>query len=215
MKNILFDLDGTLTDPKVGITKSVQHALKAFQIKVEDPDTLCCYIGPPLNQSFMEYHKLTASQAQQAIVKYREYFADKGIFENEVYDGIEAMLTKLYKEGKRLFVATSKPEVFARRILEHFGLQGYFEDICGATLDLSRSTKDAVIRYALEKNEIWDLSDAVMVGDRRHDVEGAKAVGIKCIGVLYGYGTREELKKAGTDRIAQTVEELYDSIHEM
>lgn len=212
MNYILFDLDGTLTDPWIGITKSVQNAIRAFEIEVEDLRSLCCYIGPPLHQSFMEFHGLSADEAQQAITKYREYFADRGIFENDVYDGIEAMLAKLRKEGKKLIVATSKPEVFAIRILEHFGLRDYFEDICGATMDAARSSKEAVIRYALDKNNINDLRETVMVGDRRHDVEGAKAVGLSCIGVLFGYGSREELTLAGADHIAETVEELYDII---
>lgn len=212
MKYILFDLDGTLTDPKVGITKSVQYALKAFHIDEPDLDALCKYIGPPLRTSFIEYQGFSETQAEEALVKYREYFGDTGIFENEVYDGIKELLTKLQKAGKSLIVATSKPEIFARRILEHFELESYFTDVCGATMDNSRGTKEEVIRYAFEKNHITDHSLAVMVGDRLHDIEGAKKVGIASVGVLYGFGSREELEKAGADKIAETVQELYEVI---
>jgi phosphoglycolate phosphatase len=212
MKYILFDLDGTLTNPKVGITKSVQYALKAFHINEPDLDSLCKYIGPPLRTSFKEYQGFSEEQAEEALAKYREYFAVNGIFENEVYDGIRELLIKLQKSGKILIVATSKPEIYARRILEHFELDDCFTDICCATLDNSRGTKEEVIRYALEKNHITDHSLAVMVGDRLHDIEGAKKVGIACVGVLYGFGDREELTKAGADKIAETVQYLYDVI---
>jgi phosphoglycolate phosphatase len=215
MKYILMDLDGTITDPKIGITKSVQYALKAFDITVEDLELLCRFIGPPLKNSFMEFYGLDEAQTEEAVVKYREYYADKGIYENEVYSGMEELLSRLKRAGKILIVATSKPEVFARRILEHFGLIGYFEDVCGATLDFSRSAKEDVIRYALEKNGLTDYSDIVMVGDRRHDIEGAKAVGLASLGVLFGYGSREELEEAGAGGIAETVEEVYDIVMAM
>jgi phosphoglycolate phosphatase len=212
MTYIFMDLDGTLTNSMLGITKSVQYALKAFDIMENDLNNLCSYIGPPLRDSFQKYHGLSEEEADAAVVKYREYFTVTGIFENEVYEGMEALLAKLVKAGKKLIVATSKPEVFARRILEHFNLEHYFSDICGATLDNARGTKEEVIRYALEKNGIIDYSSVVMVGDRRHDVEGAKSVGIASIGVLYGFGSREELEKAGADRIAETVEDIYDTV---
>lgn len=212
MKYILMDLDGTITNPKLGITKSVQYALKAFGITVDNLDSLCKFIGPPLRNSFMEYYAFSEAEAEKAIAKYREYFSVTGLYENEAYEGMEALLSNLKKGGKTLIVATSKPEVFARRILEHFGLDIYFQDICGATLDNSRSTKEEVIRYALDKNKITDYSDVVMVGDRLHDIEGAKAVGIGSVGVLFGYGGKEELEEAGADRIAGSVEELYKII---
>ncbi len=212
---ILFDLDGTLTNPKLGITKSVQYALKAFQIDEPNLEALCQYIGPPLRDSFREFLGFDEAQVEAAVEKYREYFAVTGIYENEVYEGIDKMLNRLKKEGKTLIVATSKAEEFARIILKHFKLDGYFADICGATMDASRATKEAVIRYALDKNKITDLSHVVMVGDRMHDVEGAKAVGVASIGVLFGYGSRQELEKAGADIVVETVEELYRSIMEM
>lgn len=212
MKNILIDLDGTLTNPKMGITKSVQYALKEYHILEPDLDALCKYIGPPLRVSFMEYNGFDEEQAEEAVKKYREYFAQTGIFENEVYEGIEPLLAKLKEAGKTVIVATSKPEIFARRILEHFKLDKYFTDICGATLDNSRASKEEVIRYAMKKNGISDLSSVVMVGDRMHDTYGAELVGIASIGVLYGFGNAEELKEAGADIIVATVEELYDAI---
>jgi phosphoglycolate phosphatase len=214
VKYILMDLDGTITNPKTGITKSVQYALKANNIIVEDKDldTLCKHIGPPLKSSFIEFYDFGEEQADYAVKKYREYFMDKGIFENEVYTGMEELLDKLKKAGKVLIVATSKPEVLARRILEHFELDQYFYDICGATFDDQRSRKDEVIRYAMDKNQITDCTDVVMVGDRKHDIEGAKAVGLDSIGVLYGFGGREEFMKAGAGHIAGTLEELYEII---
>jgi phosphoglycolate phosphatase len=212
MKYILMDLDGTITDPKLGITKSVQYALKAFGIQEENLDSLCKFIGPPLRDSIKEYYGFDDVKAEEAVAKYREYFAETGLYENEVFDGMEALLSKLKEEGKVLIIATSKPEVFARRIIEHFGLDGYFTDICGAELDGRRSLKEEVIRYALERNHITNYSEAVMVGDRKHDIIGAKAVGLASVGVLYGYGDREEHEKAGADWIAETVEEVYNII---
>jgi phosphoglycolate phosphatase len=212
MQYILMDLDGTITNPKAGITKSVQYALRANGIIIDDLDTLCRHIGPPLRGSFIEFYGFSEAQAEAAVAKYREYFSVTGIFENEEYEGMRELLRKLKAADKSLIVATSKPEIFARQIIEHFGLQEYFEDICGANLDDTRGTKEEVIRYALEKNGIKDYSEVVMVGDRKHDVEGAKAVGLDSIGVLYGFGSKEELVEAGAGQIAATVEELYDVI---
>ncbi|HWT27183.1 MAG TPA: HAD family hydrolase [Mobilitalea sp.] len=215
MDYILMDLDGTVTNSKLGITKSVQYALNHWNIHIEDLDSLCPFIGPPLKNSFMEFYHFSEEEADRAVLKYREYFNDTGIYENEVYEGMEELLDKLTKAGKKIIMATSKPEVFARRILEHFHLDQYFYDICGASFDSSRSNKDEVIRYALEKNEITDYSKAVMVGDRKYDIEGAKQVGIASIGVLYGFGSREELSDAGADRISETVEDLYKVVMDM
>lgn len=205
---ILFDLDGTLTDPGIGITNSVWHALKKYNISVEERKELYCFIGPPLIDSFVKYYGFSEDQAREAVAYYREYFADKGKFENEVYDGVETMLKQLKEAGKKLIVATSKPEVFAKQILDYFGLTQYFDFVAGATLDETRVKKAEVIAYALESCGITELSDAVMVGDREHDVIGAKTVGLDCIGVLFGYGSREELEQAGADYIAETVEDI-------
>ena len=206
---ILFDLDGTLTDPKEGITKSVAHALQHFGIQVEDPDSLTCYIGPPLAVSFPEYHGISEEDTPTAIAKYRERFSDVGWAENLVYEGIEQLLAALKQAGKKLLVATSKPEVFAVRILEHFGLAGYFDLICGAPMHPPKGHGKAdVIRDALERAGVHELSGAIMVGDRLHDVEGAHKIGLPCIGVLYGYGDREEMEACRADYIAENVDAL-------
>ncbi|MDF2942932.1 MAG: hypothetical protein K0S01_1790 [Herbinix sp.] len=215
MKYILMDLDGTITNPKIGITKSIQYALKAENILVEDLDTLCKHIGPPLKTSFKEFYGFDDEKADRAVVKYREYFDVAGMYENEVYKGMEELLSKLKAVGKKIIVATSKPEFMAKKILKYFGLEQYFDDICGSNLDGTRAEKDEVIRYALEKNGIVDFSSAVMVGDRSYDIIGAKKVGLVSIGVLYGFGSRGEFVKAGADHISETVEELYEVIMDL
>lgn len=213
MKEYVFmDLDGTLTNPKQGITKSVRYALQSKGINVEDLDSLCKFIGPPLRESFMNYYGFDERQAEELVSKYREYFKVKGLYENEAYDGIKQLLERLRNSGRKLYVATSKPEEFAIRILEHFQLAAYFEDICGATMDSSRSTKEEVIRYTMNKNGISEKEKIVMVGDREHDILGAKAVGIASLGVLYGFGSREKLQTAGADAIAETVMDVFDRI---
>lgn len=205
---VLFDLDGTLTDPKIGMTKSIAYALQYLDINVENLDTLCKFIGPPLQESFEKYYHLKEEQIPIAIEKYREYFSKKGIFENEVYRGIDTLLKSLRKKGKTLILATSKPEVFALKILEHFQLRCYFDFVAGSELDGTRSQKGEVIQYAFEKNNITNLNKVVMVGDRKYDSIGAKEAGITSIGVLYGYGDRQEHERVNTDFIVSTVEEL-------
>lgn len=212
MDYILIDLDGTITNPKEGITKSVQYALRAMDIDIDDLDSLTKHIGPPLRDGFMEFYGFDYDKAEEAIIKYREYYVEKGIHQNEVFEGMERLLTRLKQAGKYLIVATSKPEELAIKVLESFHLEHYFDDICGASFDDTRANKDEVIKYALEKNDISDLSRVVMVGDRKYDILGAKATGISSIGVLYGFGTEEELREAGADRIATTVEDVYDVI---
>lgn len=204
MDIILFDLDGTLTDPGLGITNSVMYALRKYGMEVPPRQELYSFIGPPLKQSFMRWCGFDEAEGEQAVKYYREYYRDKGLLENEVYDGIEDMLKALREKGKRLAVATSKPEEFAIRILEHFGLAQYFEVIAGDTLDFKRNTKADVIASALERLGVTDRSGVIMVGDREHDVIGAKAQDLPCIGVLFGYGSREELEAAGAKHIAQT-----------
>ncbi len=206
-KYIAFDLDGTLTDPAEGITNSVAYALSKFGIKVSDKKTLSCFIGPPLIGAFMEYYGFSKENAEKALGYYREYFAPKGIFENAVIEGIPELLAELREKGKKLYVATSKPEPFAIQILRHFGLDRYFDGIFGSTMDETRNTKDAVIAYALLKSGA-DKNDTVMVGDRHHDIDGAKENKMKSVGVLFGYGDRAELESAGADDIAETVKEL-------
>ena len=206
---ILFDLDGTLTDPGMGITNSVMHALTHFGITVTNRSDLYRFIGPPLMDSFMEYYGLTEEQAVEAVRVYREYFADKGWAENTVYGGIDSLLADLVAAGKMLLVATSKPQIFAERILAHFGLDKYFAHICGVALQAPRGySKADVIRDALDRAGVSELTTAVMVGDRHHDIDGAKVVGMDSIGVLYGYGDRTEHEAAGADAIAESVAEL-------
>lgn len=207
LRTVLFDLDGTLTDPGEGITNSVAYALERFGISVVDKKELYSFIGPPLVESFRELYAFTAEQAAQAVAYYREYFAPRGIFENRMYDGIRELLTHLREHGIAAVLATSKPEPFAVRILEHFGLTKFFAGVYGSTLSGARTRKDEVIAYALECAGI-DPAGAMMVGDRKHDILGAHANGLPAIGVLYGYGTRAELEAAGADFIAPTVAEL-------
>lgn len=207
---ILFDLDGTLTDPKEGITKSVAYALESFGIHVEDLDSLCKFIGPPLKESFMVYYGLDDAQGDQAVEKYRERFAVTGLFENKVYPGIREMLELLKEQGKTLLVATSKPSIYARQILEHFDLMKYFTFLSGSELDGTRVDKAEVITYALQENKIQDLSKVIMIGDREHDIIGANKNGIDSIGVLYGYGCREEFEKNHASYVAKRVEELKE-----
>lgn len=209
---ILFDLDGTLTDPAAGITNSVLYALKKFGIEVDDRSELHKFIGPPLWDSFEKYYGFSKDEAKTAVEYYREYFREKGMFENLVYDKIEYLLKLLKDKGMILIVATSKPEVFARQILEHFGLAEYFTYIAGSNLDGTRVKKGEVIKFALESCGIMDLSKAIMVGDREHDIIGAKEAGIKSIGVLFGYGDRNELENAGADFIAETVSDIEKAI---
>jgi phosphoglycolate phosphatase len=215
MKYILMDLDGTITNPKTGITRSFQYALKAMDIFIDDLDSLKKHIGPPLKSSFLECYGFDDNKADLAVKKYREYYNEFGLYENEMYEGMESVLKGLQDAGKLLIVATSKPELIARKILEHFHLDHYFLDICGAAPDDSHSKKDEVIQYALSKNQIADLSEVVMVGDRKYDIEGAKIVGISSVGVLYGFGDREELEMAGADKIAASTNELYDILIQM
>lgn len=207
---ILFDLDGTLTDPKEGITKSVAYALESFGIHVEDLDSLCKFIGPPLKESFMVYYELDDAQGDQAVEKYRERFAVTGLFENKVYPGIREMLELLKEQGKTLLVATSKPSIYARQILGHFDLMKYFTFLSGSELDGTRVDKAEVITYALQENKIQDLSKVIMIGDREHDIIGANKNGIDSIGVLYGYGCREEFEKNHASYVVKQVEELKE-----
>lgn len=203
-----FDLDGTITDSSLGITNSVIYALKRYGIVETDRKKLYSFIGPPLTESFQKYYGFSAQQSRDAVEVYREYYREKGIYENKVYDGFEKVAYQLRKSGKRLVVATSKPEPFARMILDHFNLTRYFEYIAGMELDGRRGTKEAVIRYALEMCRITEPGEVLMVGDREHDVLGARAVGIDCLGVLYGFGNRRELCRAGAAYLAEKPEDI-------
>lgn len=206
----LFDLDGTLTEPGEGITNSVMYALDKFGIHETDRTALYRFIGPPLLDSFTQFYGMPPEQAEQAVSAYREYFSTKGLFENRVYEGIPTLLQGLRDQGKTLVLATSKPEVFTLRILEKFDLTRYFHHIGAASLDSSRSQKADVIRHALHLCGNPSPETVVMIGDRWHDIHGARANGIQSIGVLYGYGGRPELEQAGADVIAQSVIHLHE-----
>ncbi|MBO4630068.1 MAG: HAD family hydrolase [Treponema sp.] len=208
--HIFFDLDGTLTDPALGITNSFIHALKFYGMEIPSYEELCKLIGPPLPYSFETTFGFSHEKAMEAVAKYREYFSTKGLFENKVYDGIPELLQTLKEKGKHLVVATSKPEEYSIKIIEHFGLAKYFDFVCGSLMDESRSKKDEVIAYALERCDLGegDKQNVLMVGDRFHDIEGAKKNNLKSCGVLFGYGTRSELEESGADFIAESVAEL-------
>ena len=205
--HIFFDLDGTLTDPAPGITNSFIHALKYYGLPIPSYEDLCKLIGPPLPYSFETTFGFPHDKAMEAVTKYREYFAAKGLCENKVYDKIPELLQQLCDKGFHLSIATSKPEEYSIKIAEHFGLAKYFDHICGSLMDETRSKKSEVIAYAMQTNGLAsdDSSRILMIGDRFHDIEGAKANNIKTCGVLYGYGTRAELEQAGADFIAPDV----------
>lgn len=221
-QKILFDLDGTLTDPKVGITKSVQHALKHYGIE-EEADNLTNFIGPPLIDSFMQFYGFSLEQAREAVTVYRERFAPIGKFENEVYPGIPEMLSSLKEAGVILAVASSKPELFVEQILEHFDLRKYFDVVVGSLLNETRTSKEEVVEEALRQlRDIASTKDSTnngesaentkettaMVGDRKFDIIGAKTHNLAAIGVSFGYAQPGELEEAEADHIADTVEEL-------
>lgn len=201
-QTVLFDLDGTLTDPGIGITNSVAYALEKYGIRAEDRSRLYPFIGPPLQESFEMFYGFSKEDAKKAVAYYREYYKDKGIYENRLYEGIDVLLQSLRDAGRTLLVATSKPEGFARQILDYFAVSRYFTYIAGSNMDGTRSGKAEVIAYALEAGNIRDLSSAVMVGDRSYDIAGAKQAGIDSVGVLFGYGSRQELEAAGADHLA-------------
>ncbi len=207
-KYFIFDLDGTLTDPSEGITNSVAYALNKFGIEVNDRTSLLKFIGPPLVDAFSEFYGFSRENSEKATAFYRETFSIKGIYENKVYPEVKDMLEALKSNGKVILLATSKPEVFAREILRYFDLAKYFDFIAGATFDSSRNSKDKVIEYALKEGDIVDLENAVMIGDRYHDIEGAKKNGLKSIGALYGFGSREELVAYKADYLINSPKEL-------
>ena len=206
-KNIFLDLDGTLTDSGEGIMNSVAYSLKKFGIEETNREKLRTFIGPPLFASYMREYGFDHDKAILAVEYYREYFAPRGIYENRSYDGIPELLRDLKADGRRLYLATSKPEPYALEIVKHFGLWQYLDGLYGSTMTEERTKKEEVVAYALEKTGI-DKHDVVMIGDRSHDIIGAKANGVASIGVLFGYGSREELEDAGADVIAGTVEDL-------
>ncbi len=211
---ILFDLDGTLTDPKLGITRSVQYALRALGIEEPSLDKLEPFIGPPLADSFREFYGLEEEQVVTAVAKYRERFSDQGIYENEIYPGTVRMLASLRAGGKKLAIASSKPTPFVERILDHFEIRAYFDYIIGSNMDGTRGKKEEVVEEALRQMLPAGMPPAekkagvAMVGDRRFDIEGAREHGITSVGVSFGYAPEGELEQAGADHIVDTVEAL-------
>lgn len=207
---ILFDLDGTLTDSAPGIINSIRYALEKHGLDVPEENELRKFVGPPLKEQFQKVFGLSDAEGEEMVASYREYYSTKGIYENRVYEGIPEMLSRLRKAGVRLMMATSKPEKYARIIAEHFRFAEYFEYMGGACMDGTRTDKYAVIEYVLDTCKVTDRDHVVMVGDRSHDMVGAKRAGIHSLGVLYGYGSREELEESGAELFAETPEEAAD-----
>ncbi len=205
---LLFDLDGTLTEPREGITKAVQYALKCAGIVENNLNKLEAFIGPPLIEGFMQLYGFTEEEALEARSKYREYYTAKGALENEVYEGMEDLLKNVEKLGKTMLVATSKPLYYANIILEHFGIAKYFKGIFGAEMNEIDHKKSDVIKRAIEFAGDKELTKYLMIGDRKHDVIGAKTLGIDSIAVLYGYGSKEEFEEYKPNYIVSTVSEL-------
>lgn len=212
---LMFDLDGTLTDPREGITKSVQYALRRMGIEEEDLTKLEPFIGPPLLESFMEYYDFSVEQAREAVEYYREYFSETGVFQNLLFEGVPELLAALKSHGKVVATASSKPEPFVRLILEHFHVDSYFDYICGGSMDESRIDKEDVIeellchRMQLPREE-WDK--VLMIGDRRHDVEGAAKFNIPCLGLSMGFAAEGELEKAGAAAIVDSMDEIREFV---
>ncbi len=212
-KIILFDLDGTLSDPKEGITKSVEYALEKMNV-VSHVKNLECFIGPPLQESFATYCGLDKEETHRAIELYRERFKKVGMFENILYQGIEHLLQSLKSQQYILAVATSKPTPFAEQILKYFHIDHLFDLIVGSNLDGTRTSKTEIIQYILDEYKNYDKSEFVMIGDRKHDIIGALNTGIDSIGVTYGYGSHKEIKDANPTYIVNHVNELKDILFE-
>lgn len=207
-KTILFDLDGTITDSGEGIIYSVLYALKKMNVNVPEQRELYSFIGPPLIDSFKTVCHLDRHTSEQAVSYYRDYYQSKGMYENNLYEGIVEVLADLKQAGCALYIATSKPEIYAKQILTHFDLDHYFVGIYGASLDSGRSKKGDVIRYALQSAGITNLNETLMIGDRSHDMIGAKENELACMGVLYGFGDQVELESTGADYLAITPKDV-------
>lgn len=208
-KVIFFDLDGTLTESGEGITRSVQYALEKIGKPEEDLEKLKVFVGPPLMEQFMKYAGVDEATARKAVEYYRERYEVKGIFENRPYDGIENMLQELKRKGYTLAVASSKPEYYVTKILDYFKLSSYFDAVVGSEMNGARTSKAEVIEEALKRTRMSDKrQEVLMVGDKEHDVLGARAAGLDCVAVAYGYGTKEELAEAKPLKIVASVDEL-------
>lgn len=205
---VLFDLDGTLSDSKPGIEAGIKYALSKYDIKIENDEQMRKYLGPPIRDSFREFNGFDEETCEQAVAYYREYYSEKGLFENNLYPGMKDLLSSLKAAGKILLTATSKPQEYTDRIVDYFGIRQYFDFIAGSNMDGTRNRKAEVIRYSLDSAGITDFSKTVMVGDRKYDILGAKEIGIDSIGVLYGYGNREEFEEAGATFIVENVADI-------
>ncbi|WP_044339302.1 HAD family hydrolase [Rossellomorea aquimaris] len=209
-KIILFDLDGTLSDPKEGITKSVQYAMENLGVEVPEIHELECFIGPPLQVSFAEHYDFDELKTQRAIDFYRERFKEKGMFENKLYPNIPSLLKTLKENGFTLVVATSKPTVFAEQILKYFTIDQFFDLIAGSNLDGTRTSKAEIIQYILDVYHEYEAGNFIMIGDRKHDMIGAHHTGIDSIGVTYGYGSFEEISQSKPTYMVSNVDEIKD-----
>ena len=207
-KYVLFDLDGTLTDPYEGISKSVIYSLQSFGIEEDDENILKKFIGPPLKESFMRFYGFSEEKAQIAVEKYRERYIDTGVYENALIDGVKETLSLLKENGVKLYLATSKPQTLAEIILNHFGIYDFFDFVGGADFNHTRDEKWQVIDYVFQSVGITDKENAIMVGDRMHDILGAKKTGIKSLCVLCGYGDREEFEEYGADYIVPSIADI-------
>lgn len=209
---VLFDLDGTLVNSSEGITKAVRHALKYFNIDIKNQKELEVFIGPPLKDSFMKYYNLSEEDSILAIEKYREYYSVKGVNENSLYEGVEETLKILKNMGKKIILATSKPEKFSNEILKMNNILKYFDFVSGATMDGTRSKKEDVIKYAIDNLGIKDVSKCIMVGDKNIDVVGARKNNIDSILVTYGFATKEEIKEAKANYIIDSPNQLLEKV---
>lgn len=205
---VLFDLDGTLTDPKIGITKSVQYALQKMGIFEPDLEKLVPFIGPPLQETFSVFYSFDEQQVAEAIGYYRERYGETGMYENELFPEIPDLLAALQQAGMILVVATSKPTFYAEKILEHFHISQFFQQVVGSNLDGTRSAKAEIIAHILEQFPQTAKSDFIMIGDRKHDLIGASRMGIDSIGVTYGYGSREELSRENPTYIVDSIADI-------
>lgn len=210
--HFFFDMDGTVINSAPGVTNAVSHALRRLGITPPPAEELTCFIGPPLVWSFSHFYGLNEEETQKALAYYREYYSDKGIFECLVYEGVENLLKRLNEQGATCVLATSKPHVFANRILAHFGLDCYFAYVSGPELDGTRNAKSEVIAYAMEQMGLKDRERILMIGDRNHDTLGARENGIDAVGVLWGFGSREELIESGARAVFGTAKELEEAL---
>lgn len=211
MRNIFFDLDGTLTNSKEGIINSVLYALNKMKIQEQNITSLNSFIGPPLKNSFKEKYALSDQDANRAVEYYREYFSEKGLYENQLYDGIEKILIAMKQANMRLWVVTSKPKIYADKIISYFSLLDYFESVIGSNLDNTLTDKTELIAHTLDKiAQGLELKNCVMIGDRKHDIIGAKNNNIKSCGVLYGFGSKQEIMRAAPDYISETTSGLIN-----